>query len=73
MEGTGLNITVHSYEDHLDFGLVSCPDLVPDVGAVLDAVLDELVALATEAGIPATSVTRGTPVNEQELVAQSDT
>jgi WS/DGAT/MGAT family acyltransferase len=65
MEGTGLNITVHSYQDSLDFGLVACPDLVPDVGDVLDDVLDELVALAADAGMAADSVTRGSPPSER--------
>jgi len=30
-EGQGLNITVQSYRDHLDFGLVACRELVPDL------------------------------------------
>ena len=30
-EGQGLNITVTSYRDHLDFGLIACRELVPDV------------------------------------------
>jgi ketosteroid isomerase-like protein len=30
-EGQGLNITVQSYRDHLDFGLIACRELVPDV------------------------------------------
>jgi hypothetical protein len=37
-EGLGLNITVHSYLDHLDFGLVCCPELMPDVDVLLDAI-----------------------------------
>jgi hypothetical protein len=27
----GLNITVQSYRDHLDFGLIACRELVPDL------------------------------------------
>jgi len=30
-EGQGLNITVVSYRDHLDFGVIACRALVPDV------------------------------------------
>ena len=46
-DGQGLNITVQSYLDRLDFGLVSCRELVPDLwdllGMLTDA-LDELRA-----------------------------
>jgi WS/DGAT/MGAT family acyltransferase len=45
-EGQGLNITVHSYLDHLDFGLVCCPELVPDVESMRDAILADLDGLA---------------------------
>lgn len=46
-EGGGLNMTVMSYLDSLDFGLLACPDVLPDVATVADglgAALDELVA-----------------------------
>jgi diacylglycerol O-acyltransferase len=46
MEGQGLNITVQSYLDRLDFGLVACPELVPDVDALLQAILLEIDTLA---------------------------
>jgi diacylglycerol O-acyltransferase / wax synthase len=46
MEGQGLNVTVQSYLDRLDFGLVSCPELVPDVDALLDAILLDIDTLA---------------------------
>ncbi|MGI8937856.1 MAG: WS/DGAT/MGAT family O-acyltransferase [Iamia sp.] len=48
-DGGGLNITVMSYQDSLDFGLLACPDVLPDVDAMahgLDHALDELVAAA---------------------------
>jgi diacylglycerol O-acyltransferase / wax synthase len=35
-DGAGLNITVHSYMDSLDFGLVSCRELVPELWAIID-------------------------------------
>ena len=44
-DGGGLNITVMSYLDQLDFGLVACADLVPDVWSLADglaAALEEL-------------------------------
>jgi WS/DGAT/MGAT family acyltransferase len=46
LEGQGLNITVQSYLDRLDFGLVCCPELVPDVGALLASILEEISTLA---------------------------
>ncbi len=50
-EGVGLNITVQSYVDSLDFGLVSCRDLMPDLDDLLDFHLDEVQVLAEAAGV----------------------
>jgi diacylglycerol O-acyltransferase len=47
MDGGGLNMTVMSYLDQLDFGLQACPDVLPDVWPLaegLQEALDELVA-----------------------------
>ncbi len=33
-DGGGLNITVMSYLDKMDFGLLACPDLIPDVASI---------------------------------------
>jgi WS/DGAT/MGAT family acyltransferase len=47
IDGTGLNMTVMSYLDQLDFGLLACPDVLDDVWALADdlhAALAELVA-----------------------------
>jgi WS/DGAT/MGAT family acyltransferase len=44
-DGGGLNITVMSYLDSLDFGLVACADLIPNVWQLADglgAALEEL-------------------------------
>ena len=49
-DGQGLNITVQSYLDQLDFGLISCRDLVPDVWDLADDLREafaELTRLAT--------------------------
>ena len=49
-DGAGLNITVHSYNGRLDFGLVSCRELVPELWSVMDLIsdsVDELMAAAT--------------------------
>jgi len=44
-DGQGLNITVQSYTDTLDFGLVSCRELVPDLWDLLQLCLDEVQIL----------------------------
>jgi hypothetical protein len=51
IDGQGLNITVQSYRDTLDFGLVAARDLVPDLPDLLDAILDDLVALGKATGV----------------------
>lgn len=47
-DGGGLNITAMSYCDHLDVGIVACPDLVDDVWTIargIELSLAELLAL----------------------------
>lgn len=51
VDGQGLNITVQSYLDTLDFGLVACAELVPDLWDLVDAIVDDLQALADAAGL----------------------
>ncbi len=49
--GCGLNITLASYRDRVDFGVVTCPDVVDDPGAIaaaLPAALAELCAAARD-------------------------
>jgi diacylglycerol O-acyltransferase len=49
MDGGGLNMTVMSYLDNLDFGLQACPDVLPDVWSLaegLQLALDELIEAA---------------------------
>jgi hypothetical protein len=41
----GLNITVMSYDGHLDFGIVADRDLMPDVHLMIDWLGEELEAL----------------------------
>lgn len=50
-EGQGLNITVQSYLDVLDFGIVADRDLVPDVWDLVDFCVDEVNVLAELAGV----------------------
>ena len=45
VEGQGLNITVQSYRDTLDFGLVGA-ELMPDLDDLLRAILGEIDTLA---------------------------
>ena len=47
MEGAGLNITVMSYRDSVDFGFMVCDDLMPDVWDLADAVGPAFEALQT--------------------------
>ena len=51
-DGGGLNMTVMSYLDHLDFGLVACSDLIPHVWDIADGLpeaLEELKKAADKA------------------------
>jgi len=41
-DGVGLNITVMSYRDHLDFGIVTCRDQMDDPQEMLDDLFDSL-------------------------------
>ena len=45
LENIGLNITVWSYLDQLNFGLVACPDAVPDLRALAGYLHDALEEL----------------------------
>lgn len=52
-DGAGLNMTVMSYMDNMDFGLLACPDVVDDVWSIaggLSDALEELVKAAAAAG-----------------------
>jgi diacylglycerol O-acyltransferase len=48
--GGGLNITVMSYIDNLDFGFLACRELVPDVWAIADGI--ELALAELEKAAP---------------------
>jgi WS/DGAT C-terminal domain len=65
-DGQGLNLTVQSYLDTLDFGFVACRELVPDLWNILDYCLDEIRVLAEQLGPT-------TPNQTQTVVAQSTT
>ncbi|MET1003078.1 MAG: wax ester/triacylglycerol synthase family O-acyltransferase [Acidimicrobiia bacterium] len=46
----GLNLTVMSYMDHVDFGFIACRELVPDVAALAALVPDALAEIVKTAG-----------------------
>jgi WS/DGAT/MGAT family acyltransferase len=50
-DGGGLNMTVMSYLDQLDFGLLACPDLIDDVWDIADHLHAELDELAAAFGV----------------------
>jgi diacylglycerol O-acyltransferase len=53
IEGVGLNITMMSYRDSVDFGFMAAANLVPDVGALaglIESAATELVKAASERG-----------------------
>ena len=50
VEGQGVNITVQSYCDTLDFGLVACRELVPDLEELADLLVEEITVLAKAVG-----------------------
>ncbi len=41
-DGVGLNITVQSYNGSLDFGIIACRELMPDLWDLMDYLLDAL-------------------------------
>ena len=49
-DGMGLNITVHSYLDRLDFGLIAGRELVPDLWHLVDLHVDEIARLFEASG-----------------------
>ncbi len=51
VDGQGLNITVQSYCDTLDLGLVSCRELIPDLDRLAELHIEEFERLKALAGI----------------------
>jgi hypothetical protein len=50
-DGQGLNMTVQSYNGNLDFGIIACRELVPDVWKLTDflqTAMKELLAAAEQ-------------------------
>jgi WS/DGAT/MGAT family acyltransferase len=51
MDGGGLNMTVMSYRDQLDFGLQACPDVLPNVWSLAEGLQDALDELVAATGV----------------------
>jgi len=51
VDGQGLNMTVQSYCDNLDFGFLACRELVPDVWDMVGYLHDALDELKEAAGV----------------------
>ncbi len=51
-DGLGLNITVISYRDRLDFGFVSCRELLPDLWDLADDVVEAFRELERAVSVP---------------------
>ncbi|MDH3754787.1 MAG: wax ester/triacylglycerol synthase family O-acyltransferase [Acidimicrobiia bacterium] len=49
VEGAGLNVTVQSYLDNLDFGLVACRELIPELDEMTGMITAELDVLRNTA------------------------
>ncbi|MGQ0830950.1 MAG: WS/DGAT/MGAT family O-acyltransferase [Microthrixaceae bacterium] len=51
MDGSGINMTVMSYLDQLDFGLLACPDVLDDVWNIADGLHAALAELVEATGV----------------------
>jgi diacylglycerol O-acyltransferase len=52
-DGQGLNMTVQSYNGNLDFGFISCRELVPDLWTMVDLLHESMQELLDAAAVPA--------------------
>ena len=72
MEGSGLNITVLSYRDSVDFGFMADPELVPDVWELADHVQAALEELKAAAGLGGSAKPRAPKQQEPEPEPPAD-
>jgi hypothetical protein len=49
-DGVGLNMTLMSYNGHLDFGFLACREFAPDIWHMIDELAEELQTLVKCAG-----------------------
>jgi WS/DGAT/MGAT family acyltransferase len=59
LEGVGINATVFSYIDRIDFGFHADPDLVPDPWAIAEAIPEALAELMAASDLPAPTPVEG--------------
>jgi WS/DGAT/MGAT family acyltransferase len=62
IDGQGLNMTVQSYNGNLDFGFISCRELVPDLWSLIDMLHESLEELQDT--LPTTSTARKAPARK---------
>jgi hypothetical protein len=65
VDGVGLNMTVMSYRDHLDFGIVTDQGQIPDAWPFIDHLreaLDELETVLPKQAAPTRRTARAAPV-----------
>ena len=71
MEGVGLNVTVFSYQDSIDFGFMVDSDLVPDVWDMADHVRAALDELREAAGLPPRDASAGAASSGAQAPAEA--
>ena len=49
LDGVGLNITVMSYADHVEFGFITAPNVLPDIWSMAELVPEVSAELVTRA------------------------
>jgi hypothetical protein len=57
--GTGLNITVMSNATGVDFGVLTCREVVPDPWIIVEGLVESLEELAAAAEVPADAAAGG--------------
>ena len=69
--GSVLNITVQSYLDNLDFGLIACRAAVPDIEKLLDSLVDEFEVLKRAASQTQQAKVRKIEIKPAKTTARS--
>lgn len=71
IHGLALNITVHSYDGHLDFGMVACPHAVPDIDVLVDGLDASFAELRTWAAGRLAGGSESAPKRRRRMAAAS--